>query len=416
MTTSARLRRWGRALAYLVVEGVAGTVSLLMLIAGLVLAPFLLLGPGWLVAPTAVRALRGWTALARQRAGRFTGEPVGERYPPIPADPTFEDLRRLVSAPSTLRDAGWVAVHALVAPAAALLAVGLPAGALNSLLVPAYWQAMPADEPVSNLYPVTSWWGAAAMPLIGLGYAAVALWLVPAMARGMCAVTLRLLAPTRASQLAQRVSALTASRAAALDAHAAELRRIERDLHDGAQNKLVGVVMMLGIAERSLTTNPEQALPQLRRAQDAATDALAGLRTLVHDIYPPILDELGLDGALSALAGRCPVPCALDVDGLRRAPAAVESAAYFVAAEGLTNVAKHSGAGRVVLTATTDVGPSGEVLRIVVADDGRGGAAARAGGGLAGIRRRAEAFEGSVELVSPDGGPTTLRVELPCGS
>ena len=103
---------------------------------------------------------------------------------------------------------------------------------------------------------------------------------------------------------------------------------------------------MLGMAERSLQINPDQALPQLHRAQDAATEALSELRTLVHDIYPPILDELGLEGAISALAGRSTVPCVLEIEELRRAPAAVEAAAYFVVAEALTNVAKHSGARR----------------------------------------------------------------------
>ncbi|SEL38245.1 Histidine kinase [Rhodococcus maanshanensis] len=416
MVRTGRLRSWWHALRYLAAEGVAGMASMALLVAGLVLMIFLLFGPGLLLAPRAVRLLRWWTGLARRRAGWFSGEVLPERYPPIPAAPTFEDLRRLATAASTRRDAGWLAAHALIAPVAGLLAVALPAGAVNSLLIPAYWQLMPADEPVTNIYPVTSWWGAAAMPLVGVAYAALALWLTPLMARGVCGLAVRLLAPTRESRLVERVSALTASRAAALDAHAAELRRIERDLHDGAQNRLVGVVMMLGIAERSLRTNPEQALPQLLRAQDAAADALAGLRTIVHDIYPPILDELGLEGAVSALAGRCAVPCVLDVGGLRRAPVALESAAYFVVAEGLTNVVKHGGAGGVTVRLCTAHRDSGEVLRIAITDDGHGGAVERAGGGLSGIRRRAEAFEGTMELASPEGGPTTLKVELPCGS
>jgi signal transduction histidine kinase len=227
------------------------------------------------------------------------------------------------------------------------------------------------------------------------------------------------LPPGRTGRLAVRVRALTASRAAALDAHGAELRRIERDLHDGAQNRLVSVVMMLGIAERSLETNPADALPQLRRAQEAATDALAGLRTMVHDIYPPILDELGLEGALSALAGRSAVPCSLETDALRRMPTAVESATYFVVAEALTNVNKYSGANRA--TVSVRYGParlsdasSVERLVITIEDDGRGGATERLGGGIAGIRRRVEAFEGTMQLTSPAGGPTTMRVELPC--
>jgi signal transduction histidine kinase len=288
------------------------------------------------------------------------------------------------------------------------------------LIVPAYWYLAPADDPISSPYPVTSWAAAAWSPLVAIGYALIAWWLVPAVAFALQWVQAKVLTPGRKARLADRVTALTASRAAALDAHGAELRRIERDLHDGAQNRLVSVVMMLGIAERSLETNPADALPQLRRAQEAATDALAGLRTMVHDIYPPILDELGLDGALSALAGRSAVPCSLDVDRLRRMPTAVESATYFVVAEALTNVNKYSGANRA--TVSVRYGPAGlsdassvERLVITIEDDGHGGATERAGGGIAGIRRRVEAFEGMMQLTSPAGGPTTMRVELPCG-
>jgi signal transduction histidine kinase len=210
-------------------------------------------------------------------------------------------------------------------------------------------------------------------------------------------------------------AASTSRRAAALDAHVAEMRRIERDLHDGAQNRLVSVVMMLGIAERSLETNSDEALPQLRRAQEAATDALNGLRTTVHDIYPPILTERGLEGALRAVADRSVVPCSLEVVGLHRVPAAVESAAYFVVAEAVTNLNKHSGASRASVAVDYDITGSVERLRIAVDDDGAGGATERAGGGIAGIRRRVEAFAGTLRFTSPMGGPTRMSVELPCG-
>jgi signal transduction histidine kinase len=135
----------------------------------------------------------------------------------------------------------------------------------------------------------------------------------------------------------------------------------------------------------------------------------------VHDIYPPILDELGLEGAVAALAGRSAVTCVLDVRGLLRAPAAVESAAYFVVAEALTNVVKHSGAQTVHLTISTRSDEMGPTMIIEVVDDGRGGAEEAAGSGLSGIRRRVAAFEGTMTLRSPSGGPTELEVELPCG-
>ncbi|WP_433611536.1 sensor histidine kinase [Prescottella agglutinans] len=406
--------RW-RAVRYLVVEAAAAVVSMTVLVAGLVVGALLILIVGWLALPVYLRVLRWWAGGARGRAGRFTGVEIAQRYPPIPEHAGFDDLRRLLLAPSTRRDFAWVAIHSIAALTAGLLAVGLPFAALNSLAITVYWRMLPADEPVSSIYPVTSWWGAAPMPLVAVGYAALAWWAIPAMARGVAGLAGRLLAPRRETELSERVSALTASRAAALDAHAAELRRIERDLHDGAQNRLVAVVMMLGLAERSLRVAPEQALPQLLRAQDAASDALSELRTLVHDIYPPVLDELGLGGAVSALAGRSAVPCVLDVDRLRRAPAAVEAAAYFVVAEALTNVAKHSGAERVQVTIATRDDERGATMVIDVVDDGVGGAVESAGSGLAGIRRRVAAFEGTMTIDSPLGGPTRLEVQLPCG-
>jgi signal transduction histidine kinase len=415
-----RLRRWWRALRYLVVELGAGFASLGFLILGLALLPLLVLSGGWLIVPVIVRPLRWWADLARERSARHFGTPIGSAYGPIPARPTYEESLRLAFSRATGRDLLWLAGHGTIVPFVNLLTVALPLAALNALIVPAYWYLAPADDPISSPYPVTSWAAAAWSPLVAIGYALIAWWLVPAVAFALQWVQAKVLTPGRKARLADRVTALTASRAAALDAHGAELRRIERDLHDGAQNRLVSVVMMLGIAERSLETSPADALPQLRRAQEAATDALAGLRTMVHDIYPPILDELGLDGALSALAGRSAVPCSLDVDRLRRMPTAVESATYFVVAEALTNVNKYSGANRAMVSVR--YGPAGlsdassvERLVITIEDDGHGGATERAGGGIAGIRRRVEAFEGMMQLTSPAGGPTTMRVELPCG-
>jgi signal transduction histidine kinase len=252
-------------------------------------------------------------------------------------------------------------------------------------------------------------------------YGLAAWLLVPWLAGRVAAAQLSLLGPRRSAVMSERIEALSASRAAALDAHSAELRRIERELHDGAQNRLVGVVMMLGMAHRALEKDSAAALPQLERAQTAATEALRDLRATVHDIYPPVLDELGLGGAASTLTSRSPIPCALDVTGLRRAPAAVEAAAYFVLAEALTNAAKHSDATQLDVTLHTEATPLQEVLVVEVSDDGRGGAVipelggAGRGSGLAGIARRSAAFEGTLTLDSPPGGPTQLKVELPCG-
>lgn len=225
-----------------------------------------------------------------------------------------------------------------------------------------------------------------------------------------------MLQPNQQDLLTKRVTELTESRTSALEAHGAELRRIERDLHDGTQNKLVGVIMHLGILERSLERENERARPILDKAQEAAETALAELRDVVRSIYPPVLDERGLDGALATVVARCPVDATLSVQGLRRAPVAVESAAYFVVSESLTNIARHSHAIHAKVQVTTDDAGTGERVVIDVRDDGVGGAAEDGGTGLPGIRRRVEAFEGEFRVTSPDGGPTVLHVEIPCGS
>ena len=410
-----RLRRWWRALRYLVVELGAGFVSLVFVMIGLILLPLLVLSGGWLIVPLIVRPLRWWASRARARSARHSGLAVESAYSPIPANPTYAESLRLAFSRSTGRDLLWLIGHGVIVTFVDLLTVALPLAAVNALIVPAYWYLAPANDPISSPFPVTSWAAAAWSPLAAVGYALVSWWIVPGVAFVQSWAQAKMLPPGRKQKLAERVTALTASRAAALDAHSAELQRIERDLHDGAQNRLVSVVMMLGIAERSLETNPDDALPQLRRAQQAATDALAELRTAVHDICPPILRELGLEGALSAVAGRSAVPCSLHVVGLHRVPTAVESAAYFIVAEAVTNLNKHSGATRASISVEYDASSSVERLLITIEDDGRGGAVERAGGGIAGIRRRIEAFEGTLHLSSPAGGPTTMRVELPCG-
>jgi signal transduction histidine kinase len=255
-------------------------------------------------------------------------------------------------------------------------------------------------------------WSAALVGVpLGIAYGVV-VWHLPHVARAQAVVARGLLAPAAGVVLSDRVTELTASRAAALEAHGAELRRIERDLHDGTQARIAAVIMQLGIAESVHDEDPAAAMSLLRKAQDTATGALAELRDVLRGIYPPVLSDRGLAGAVTALAARCPVPCVLDVDGVGRQPAAVEAAAYFVVAEALANVTKHSRAEH----ATVGLRTLADSLVITIGDDGRGGADPDAGSGLAGIRRRAEAFDGSLVLVSPPGGPTELRVELPCGS
>ena len=210
------------------------------------------------------------------------------------------------------------------------------------------------------------------------------------------------------SDLERRIEVLTTTRAGAVDAQERELRRIERDLHDGAQARLVALGMSLGMAEQKLATDPETARSLLAEAREGTREALEELRDLARGIHPPILADRGLGAAVAALAARSPVRVDVSVEGERPSPA-VESAAYFVAAEALANAGKHAEATRVDVRIMRSQGR----LVVEVTDDGRGGADP-SGTGLSGLRRRVEALDGTLQVVSPQDGPTTVRAEMPC--
>lgn len=417
----AALKSRARDAVFLLREGGYWLASLGVLVAGLVLLPFIALGVGLYAVPSLLDLLNRLAGRAQASAADFSASVVPWNRRRLAGRHSFAELAALLSAPETRRDLSWLLFHSAFALVAGVLAFALPVGAVLYVVVSPFWPLFPPESPLELTLPVTSWTDAFLTVLLGLAYAVAGWLLLPWMARRISDGTLGILSPRRYAELSRRISDLSASRANALAAHGAELRRIERELHDGAQNRLVGVVMMLGLAQRAAETDPAAAVPFIGRAQDAATEALAGLRAAVHDIYPPILDELGLGGAAASLTSRSPVACSLAAEGLKRAPAAVESAAYFVLAEALTNAAKHADASRIDVVLQTESTPREDVLVIQVHDDGRGGAqvgpAETAGGsgtGLAGIARRAAAFGGTLVLSSPDGGPTKLRVELPC--
>jgi signal transduction histidine kinase len=210
------------------------------------------------------------------------------------------------------------------------------------------------------------------------------------------------------------VARLRESRSAAIEAEASELRRIERDLHDGAQQRLVSLVMELGRAEERIDSDPAAAKAIVAEARGEARLALSELRALVRGTMPAILVDRGLEAALASVAAGCPVPTTLDstLAPGERLSSAVERAAYFVVVEALANLAKHSRASRADVRLLR--GPS--YLAIEVRDDGGGGATISPGGGLAGLRDRVGALDGSLAVTSPPGGPTEVRVELPLGA
>jgi signal transduction histidine kinase len=216
--------------------------------------------------------------------------------------------------------------------------------------------------------------------------------------------------PGRERELSERVDELTRTRRGALDVQAAELRRIERDLHDGAQARLVSLSMLVGRAEEQLADRPEVAA-LVRRAREEAGAAIGELRDLARGIAPPVLADRGLGAAVQALGVRAPMEVAVEVADEERPPPVVETAAYFVVAEALTNVAKHAGGAAARVMVSRDA----RRLLVVITDDGPGGADPN-GGGLTGLRHRVEAIDGTLTVTSPAGGPTTIRAELPCAS
>ncbi|HJQ45891.1 MAG TPA: sensor domain-containing protein [Amycolatopsis sp.] len=238
----------------------------------------------------------------------------------------------------------------------------------------------------------------------------VAIWVAPWIGWMHGSLALALLGPDKAHRLAVRAEHLQASRARGVDAADAERRRIERDLHDGAQQRLVSIAMTLGRATNKLGSDPEAVRALLHEAHTDAKLAVAELRDLARGIYPAVLGDRGLDAALSAQAAKSLVPVDVRVDVDPRPPAAVETTAYFIVGETLANVAKHSGASE----AAVKVRRADDKVIVEITDNGHGGAEVRAGGGLAGLADRAATIDGVITVVSPAGGPTVIRADLPC--
>lgn len=208
-----------------------------------------------------------------------------------------------------------------------------------------------------------------------------------------------------------RVEELTESRSAVMRAMHMERRRIERDLHDGAQQRLVNLAMDLGRAREKMDSDPEGARQIIDESHEQAKQVLTEMRDLVRGIHPAVLTDRGLDAAVSAIVGRSPVPVKVDVQSHERLPEEVEGTAYFVVVESLTNIARHSDATE----ASVQIRREGNWLRITVTDNGRGGADPDKGSGLRGLRDRITALDGGFALSSPEGRGTRLTVEIPCG-
>ncbi|CRK61921.1 putative two-component system sensor kinase [Alloactinosynnema sp. L-07] len=251
--------------------------------------------------------------------------------------------------------------------------------------------------------------GVASIPLVPL-----ALWVAPRYAWLHSQLAIAMLGPDRTADLTAKAERLQASRARGVDAAEAERRRIERDLHDGAQQRLVAVAMGLGRAKGKLDADPELARTLIDEAHADAKLAVAELRDLARGIYPAVLGDRGLDAALSSLAAKCPVPVEVTVTVEPRPPAAVESTAYFIVGECLTNIAKHAQAEYASVRVWRETRSMGDEVVVEITDNGIGGADVRPGGGLSGLADRAATIDGVMTVVSPLGGPTVIRADLPC--
>ena len=331
--------------------------------------------------------------------------------------------RRAVAS-AARSQAAWrqVCYHLLVAPALAVAAMAAIATWLASLIylfVYAYAWGLSADSMLHRgLYPDA---GAYNMPRIlglpvdvWLTVAGVAgLFVAPWLTAGVQALDVRaaraLLGPSRTAELEHRVEQLAQTRAGVVDAADAERRRLERDLHDGTQQRLVSLAINLGMARTQVST-AEEARRAIADAHEEAKSALAELRDLIRGLHPAVLEDRGLDAALSGVAARMPIPVRLTVDLPRRPAPVIEAVAYFVVSEGLANIVKHAQASQ----AEVVVSRAGDRLHIIVSDDGSGGADPSRGTGLTGLAKRAASVDGTFEIVSPPGGPTLLTVDLPC--
>ena len=401
-------RRSAAAIRQLASGVTTGGLALLAGLSALLTALLCLVGVGFVLVPGVLRLVHRTAARERSRLTRW-GEPVLG-----PAESVVR-LRQALADPTTRRELAWLPVHATSGLLLGLFGVLLPLFAVRDATFPLWYPLLPDGEGSASigLWVVDTWPEVLVVFLMGIGWTAIILGLTPGMARLQALPGRRLLAPPPGTDLSGRIAELTSSRAAALDAHATELRRIERSLHDGTQNRVVAVTMLLGTARRALAReDPQTADLVIAQAQDAAEAALKELREVVRSILPPVIEDRGLEGALSGLAANCPVPTVVDVGTLGRCAASVEATAYFVVAEALTNVAKHAGAQH----AAVRLRRRNERLLVEIEDDGHGGADEAGGSGLVGLRRRVGAHDGTVTMSSPVGGPTILKVELPCGS
>ncbi|SFE31992.1 sensor histidine kinase [Blastococcus tunisiensis] len=416
----ARVRRLGVDSGYVLVGFPVAIAAFVVVITGLAVgAGLLVIWAGVAVLAGTLLAARGFAALERAQLPAVLGRPV-----PVPAYRAGEGgvIRRTVTPlrdPQTWLDALHAVLRLPVAVLSFVVAVTFWAGALGGLTYGAWDWALPdasGDPDNTDLLELLGLQSSAGSRIalytgIGVAFAAA----LPFAVRGVALLQAslgRVLLTSRAATQAE-LGRLSQGRDAAVAAEAVALRRLERDIHDGPQQQLVRLNMDLARAQRTMERDPEAARAALGEAAGLARETLEDLRALSRGIAPPVLADRGLAAALAAVAARSPVPVdlAVDLPGERLAPV-TENTAYFVVSEALANAAKHSDA----TTCRVEVTCTGDRLRVVVEDDGVGGAVLAPGHGLAGLADRLQAVDGTLAVDSPRGGPTRMTAELPCAS
>jgi signal transduction histidine kinase len=410
-----RTARTWRVLTHVLLDLVIGTITFSLIISLLatsvgLLVTFILAVPiAWLLFVIAT----GLGRVERTRFAALLDVELAAPYPALAPGSWWSHLKQRVVSAGRWREILYLLLLLPLGVVTFCTAVVTWCGSLALIGLPFYVTSLPGGTAKFGLFEVSPGGSAIALAALGLvGVALLAPWTTIALGHLSAFTGRHLLGLAHHDELEARVEALDASRTAALDSAEAERRRIERDLHDGAQQRLVALGMDLGRAREYFATDPDRAFELITSAHEEAKEALTELRHLVRGFHPAILEDRGLDAALSSVIARCPVPVSLAVDVPKRPSAPIESTIYFVVTEALANVAKHAAATR----ASIVISRRGDRLVVEVADNGVGGARVMPGSGLAGLAERVAAVGGRIQVVSPPGGPTSLFVEIPCAS
>jgi signal transduction histidine kinase len=352
---------------------------------------------------------RGGAMAERWRFRFMFGDTIPEPYKPVPEGSFWTRVKTHLGDSATWLDLAYLLLLFPIGTAEFAILTASFVLPLSLITLPTYyWASHPeiiANWRIDSLPEALAGFG------LGLVLLPIGVLLIVAITRGHRALAKWMLGGMGRLELTERVETLTKTRSEVIEAQVDERQRIERDLHDGVQPRLVTLAMELGMAKEKMKTDPEAAQKLLEESHDEAKQVLSELRGVIRGIHPAVLTDRGLDAAISGLAGRSPVPVDVDINLPGRLPEAIESTAYFIVAESLTNVAKHSQATEARVWARVMRGQ----LLIEVVDNGVGGARAEASGGLAGLGSRVAALDGRLLLESPEGGPTIVRAEIPCG-